>query len=115
MEPRLAAHVLVGALIRRASVQGDFAVVLKKGDPVSGAIVLSCLIRGQDTVIYEKFPSLSGQTEWTKTLQITMSENADSQDKYDAYLNRRAAQDRDLWLIELDTADQERLTLLLSE
>ncbi len=109
LEPRLAAHVLVSAFIRRASAQGGFATILRKGDPTSGSVLLSCLIRGQNPIVYERFASIDGQTLWQKSL----AEDSPSQDQVDEYLARRASRDPDLWLIELDTADQERLTLLM--
>jgi hypothetical protein len=111
MEPRLAAHVIVGAFLRRAQAAGDFATILRKGDATSGSILICGLIRGTDPVIYERFASIGGQACWQKA----MSGDAHSQAEVDDYLKRRTSRDPDIWLIELDTADQQRLTGLLND
>jgi hypothetical protein len=102
---------VVSAFLRRASAQGDFGTVLHKGDPTSGAILLCTLIRGTNPIVFERFASMDGQSGWQKA----MAGDAPSQTQVDDYLKRRTDRDPDLWLIELDTADQERLTLLMAD
>jgi hypothetical protein len=109
IEPRLAASVQVSAFLRLAQQQGDFATIMQKGDPTSGAILLVGVIRGANPMIYERFPSIDGPAKWEKLL----SKNDPSTDEISAYLKKRSARDPDLWIIELDTADQQRLTLLI--
>jgi Protein of unknown function (DUF1491) len=46
IEPRLAAHMLVSSLIRRANAQGDFATVLRRGDETAGNILIVALEKG---------------------------------------------------------------------
>lgn len=111
LEPRLAAHVVAGSLLRLTMAQGDFAAVLKKGDPTSGSILLSCLIRGKNPVVYERLTSMEGVSAWHKIMAI----ESPVQSEVDAYLKRRTGYDPDLWLIELDTADTERLTRIISD
>ncbi len=102
---------MVSAFLRRASALGDFGTVLHKGDPTSGAILLCTLIRGANPVVFERLASISGQSGWQKTI----AGDTRSQSEVDEYLKRRTERDPDLWLIELDTADQERLTLIMSD
>lgn len=110
IEPRLASSVQVAAFIRRANMFGDFATVLRKGDPVSGAILLICLIRGQEPQIYERFPSIEGNSSW----EMLPGQALDSdQDVREAW-QKRAQRDPDLWVVELDVASTERLIGLLS-
>lgn len=110
LEPRLAAHIVAGALLRQTMAQGDFAAVLKKGDLTSGSILLSCLIKGQKPVVYERLTSKDGISAWHKI----MTKESPTQSDVDAYLKRRTDRDPDLWLIELDTADMERLTRIIA-
>jgi hypothetical protein len=102
---------VVSAFLRRAFAQGDFATILHRGDETSGAILLCGLIRGNNPVVFERFASMDGQSGWQKA----MADGTLSQLEIDDYLKQRTKRDPDLWLIELDTADQERLTLLMSD
>lgn len=110
LEPRLAAHMQVSAFIRRANVGGDFATVLRKGDAISGAIMLVGLVRGVTPKIYERFPSLDGSSAWQS---IQPSETL-SAELVQVLIEKRTSRDPDLWVIELDAADDERLNGLLN-
>jgi len=109
IEPRLASSVQVSAFIRLAQAEGDFAAVLRKGDAVAGAILLIGLIRGQDPVIYERFPSLDGGSPWKQV----DGKSTDTDINVTQNWQKRAQRDPDLWVIELDVASPERLNRLL--
>lgn len=109
IEPRLASGVLISAIKRMVEVEGDFATVLKKGDAVSGAILLIGQVRGADPKIYERYPSLDGQTAWQMT-DLKEYTGVAVQD----YWQKRCARDPDLWVFELDVASAARLDGLLS-
>lgn len=109
-EPRIATHMLVSSFIRRASADGDFATVLRKGDPTAGALLLVGQVRGQNVTLYEQFPALEGSRNW----QPVQSQSIEEQEKLVKYLDRRIARDPDLWILELDVAFPERLTGLLA-
>jgi hypothetical protein len=110
-EPRLASHVEVAAFIKLANAGGDFATVIRKGDPTSGVILLIGLVRGQNPRLYERFPALDGPSLW----QEASSEATDSQQKITDYCTRRVARDPDIWILELDVAEPERLTGYLGQ
>ncbi len=110
IEPRLASSVQVSAFIRLAQVEGDFAAVLRKGDPVAGAIMLIGLVRGRNPVLYERFPSLDGGSPWQQVNMQAVENEAD----ITAIWKKRADSDPDLWVIELDVASTERLARLLA-
>lgn len=110
IEPRLASSVQVSAFIRLAAVEGDFAAVLRKGDPVAGAIMLIGLVRGQNPTVFERFPSLDGYSNWQQ-INIQASEN---ETDITAMWKKRADRDPDMWVIELDVASRERLAGLLA-
>jgi hypothetical protein len=109
IEPRLASGVLISAIKRLTEAEGDFATVLKKGDAVSGAILLIGQIRGGDPKLYERYASLDGQTAW-KIIDLAESGDAAVQ----AYWKKRCTRDPDLWVLELDVASGARLDGLLA-
>jgi hypothetical protein len=67
-------------------------------------------VRGQNLALYEQFPTLDGSRNW----QPVSSQVVETEDKLSEYLERRAARDPDLWVLELDVAFPERLTGLLA-
>lgn len=104
MEPRLPAHLEVGALIRRAHAEGGFASVLQKGEPDAGTILLVLTERGGNARVYERMPGADGTRSWHRS----KAENPENKQEFYDWLDRRRAQDRDLWIVELDIADGER-------
>jgi hypothetical protein len=109
IEPRLASSVLISAIKRILEAEGDFATVLNKGDAVSGAILLIGQIRGADPKLYERYPSLDGQTAW-QAIDLKESSGHAVQE----YWQKRCARDPDLWVFELDVASAARLDGLLA-
>jgi hypothetical protein len=105
-EPRLASQIRVNALMRRTQAMGGFFAVLHKGDPVSGSILVTRLKSPEDSVLLSPMPALDGGTEW---LEI-----AKGQDNVATANALQAAIDRDIWIIELDIADDEQFIALLS-
>ena len=109
IEPRLASGVLISAIKRILEAEGDFATVLKKGDAVSGAILLIGQVRGVDPKLYERYSALDGQSAW-QTIDLKDSNGVAVQD----YWKKRCARDPDLWVFELDVASGARLDRLLT-
>jgi hypothetical protein len=97
-------------LKRLAEAGGDFATVIRKGDVTSGTILLIGQIRGQNPVLFDRFPSIDGDAMW----EPITAQSDDNEAEVGAYWQKRAARDPDLWVIELDVASVERLTLLLA-
>lgn len=104
MEPRLPAHLEVGALIRRVAAEGGFASVLHKGEADAGTVMLVLTERGLNARVYERMPDAQGHRVWT----CSRTENPDDKRELSDWLDRRAASDPDLWIVELDIADGER-------
>ncbi|MFM2301016.1 MAG: hypothetical protein RLZZ84_752 [Pseudomonadota bacterium] len=105
MTGRLPAHLEVSALLRSANNAGGFASVLHKGEREAGTIMVVLTEKGVNARVFERMPSLDGSRIWT----LSRTEASDNKSEIDEYLARRAAQDDDLWIIELDIADGERL------
>jgi hypothetical protein len=91
-------------LLRRVAAQGDFATVLRKGDPESGALLLIVASRGRHVACLERMLTVDGSYAWHP---VGPAESAGSED-LGAFLARRARFDADSWAIELDIAEPER-------
>lgn len=104
-DARLPARLEVAALIRLAQNGGGFAAVLKSGDDQAGSIVLLLTEKGANPRVYERMPQLDGRRAW----HCSMRNCTDNSDKITEYLDRRGEQDQDLWIVELDIVNGERL------
>lgn len=98
---RLASGLLVSALVRRVSDAGGSAMVLAKGDPDSGAILIVATERGADPHCYER-----GWDDRSRPALIATGPVGES--AVAEYWQRRRERDRDLWVVELDSADAKR-------
>ncbi len=110
MEPRLATHIRVAAFNRLASSYGDSLMVLRRGDSIAGALLLVMMLRGLNPVLYEYVTGFDGIGAWRSVL----TDSNPTQKAVDAYCEKRVIKDPDLWLIELNIADGERLDLYLT-
>lgn len=93
----LSTDVWVGALIRRAQLNGAFAAVLRKGDPTSGAVLVKALDRraGQAR-LYSEATRGDGERVWMQPVSST------NEPDLDAYADRAARIDPDIWVVEID-------------
>ena len=105
---RLPAATEATALIRLAEVSGGFGMVLQKGDPDSGAILIVILDNqgfGQSLArAFERLPKVDGTRGW----DLAKAQDIEKKKEFEEYLTRRMAQDRDLWVIELTIAFGEQ-------
>ena len=101
---RLPASLEANAIIRRTEAQGDFATLIRKGDPDRGALLLVIGSRGRHVGCLERMLSPDGKYRWQ---QVGPGESASSKDVSD-FLSKRQRFDPDSWLIELDVALPER-------
>jgi hypothetical protein len=104
-EARLPARLEIAGLIRLAQNGGGFAAVLKSGDDQAGSIVLLLTENGANPRVYERMAQLDGSRVW----HCSMRHDIDNKYKITEYLDRRGQQDDDLWIVELDIANGERL------
>lgn len=96
--PRLAAGMLVSALIRRAEQAGGGGMVLAKGDATAGALLIQLADRGQPGPLLERRLDPEGNYRWSPT-------GPDADEERGDYIARRRRSDPDLWVIELDVPD----------
>ena len=104
MNARLTSKLLVSGLIRRANAQGGFAMVLRKGDEISGTIVLHLVQNGANLGLFERMVDLDGHA----TLSPCGPQNITQDTEINEYIERRGRADPDLWVVELDIVNGER-------
>ncbi len=104
MDVRLPAHLEVSSLIRRVQAEGGFAAVLHKGERDAGTILVVLAESGANMRLFERMPQLDGTRAWSQS----EAQDTDNKLEFQEYLDRRATQDPDLWIVELDIACGER-------
>lgn len=104
MEARLSTSVLVTSLMRRAESDGGFAVVVSKGDPTAGSVLVILTEKGRKQRVLERLLQPNGAYSW----QEIGTQAAENEEEFQRFLSRRRSFDPDLWLIELDVASAER-------
>lgn len=111
MAPRLTSAMLVSALVRLVSLEGGNAVVVARGDPTAGSVLLICLERGIRTAFRERVLGASGRYEWSA---VGPGPDADPLE-VDAWQARRRQRDPDLWIVELDIANAQRFAAEMND
>jgi len=101
---RLPSGLEVAGLLRLVEAAGGNAVVLRRGDPDRGALVLMIASRGQHVAFLERILSLDGEYEWRRAGPLESAGSAE----ISQFLEKRARFDEDFWAIELDIADPQR-------
>ncbi len=103
---RLASSLWVGALIRSAELTGRFATVLRRGDPVAGAVAVVLRPRAGRLRVLVPVAALDGP-QWAEAL-------ADADEAaLSAWIERQVRYDPDLWVVELLGEDAQRLVVEL--
>ena len=105
MNGRLPTHLRVGAMLRRVNDSGGMGMVLAKGEPQGGAVLLIVTEKGLDPRCLERGIGADG----APGLIDSGPSDADPA-AITAYWQRRRARDPDLWVIELDVASRSRFT-----
>jgi len=103
-DDRLPSAVEASGLIRRIAADGDFATIIKKGDPDRGALLLVISSRGRHVGCLERTLTLEGAYVWHG---VGPDESSGSDEIRD-FIAKRIRFDADLWAIELDIAEAER-------
>lgn len=105
IEPRLSAEIKVQTLLRLVSQAGGFGAVLNKGDRISGSIIIQAVENGENPRLLENMPSLDGGPNWT----VIWPQPIEKKQELSEYIARRLRYDPDMWLIELDIPQVQRL------
>lgn len=98
MSARITSKTLVGALRRAAEAAGGHAMVLTKGDEISGSVLLALADRGVVHGLRERGLAPDGSYRWV----AAGPEDASDAEALSAYLDRRRKFDPDIWVVEID-------------
>jgi hypothetical protein len=95
----LRSDIWVQALLRTAQTQGAAGYVARRGDDTAGAVLVKVarldgtarlLVPARDGAGVRLYLDLTGKTAGPDELSI------------DAYLSKRASQDQDVWIVEIE-------------
>ena len=99
-EPRLKAGLWVRAALRLAGRDGNPGAVLRKGDEDAGGVL--AVLRGRTGLcVLSQMRLPDGAAGWMRATGL----DPVAQEIADSYVERRVANDPDLWVVEFDTPD----------
>lgn len=105
IEPRPASGLLVSALIRRIEAEGGSAMVIHKGDAIAGGMLLLLADRGVLDKMVERVWRFEGGHGLEPVGPAAPNEPGVASD----YIARRRKSDPDLWVVEVDHRQAERI------
>jgi hypothetical protein len=99
-EPRIKAGIWVSAALRLGMTEGKTGVVIRKGDPDAGGVLV--VLRGRTgNIVLTQFRDAMGELAWMRgTGPAPVGEEAT-----DTYVKKQVSYDTDLWVIEFDAPD----------
>ena len=97
---RIKAGVWVSAALRMGAIDGKPGLVVRKGDPDAGGVLV--ILHGRTgNVVLSQFRDAGGELAWMRgTGPDPVSEAAT-----DAYVKKQVSYNSDLWVIEFDAGD----------
>lgn len=97
-EARVSTRLWVQAMIRRCSVDGVHAVLLRRGDEDRGAVMLKVNRFDAGCTVWTQTRTMDGAPAWMRgTGADPVAEQA-----ADAYVERQVKRDPDLWVVEIE-------------
>lgn len=87
------------ALVRRAGIGGAFATVARRGDSDAGAVLVKVTPTRGKARLYAPAQNGEGERIW---LNLSNGGLGDDEPAVDAYISKRAVNDPDLWVIEIE-------------
>lgn len=86
----------VGALIRRAQIEGANATVVRKGDARAGTVIVKAYNTSDRTAqVFTEAFGQDGDRLWIQPVTGTETD-------IDAYIERQRGYDPDLWVVEIE-------------
>lgn len=101
MEPRLKTEIWVKALIRRAWSRDVPALLVRRGETTSGAVLIKMGRDQTQMVVYARGMLADGRWGWRRaTGPVPVSDETAG-----AYIERQERFDPDLWVVEIEADD----------
>ena len=101
----LATHMRVSALLQLCHGRGEGAYVMRKGDRMAGALLIRQNHMDGTSTLYARRYTMENEAEWQPVNGDTPLPDAEA----DTTIEKRAANDPDLWVIEVEARDMEAL------
>lgn len=98
---RLPTELWLTAGLRRCSADGVPATVVRRGEKQSGTVILKINLLGAGCRILTQARDLDGELTWFPALDGA----AVAESEADAYLERTASRDPDVWIVEIEHKD----------
>jgi hypothetical protein len=100
---QLSSDLWVYALIRRVQLAGAFATVVRKGDARGGAVLVKTFdSKSGAATLWAEAVGRDGESVWMRPVE------RDDEAGIDAYIERAARIDPDIWVVEIEDADGRR-------
>ncbi len=98
---RLPSHLWIMGVVRRENAAGRPVFVLRRGERMGGGLLVKLnLLDGRFQVLVQQ-RDLDGRLGWMGALSNAEVKEAEA----DAYIDRAAARDPDLWAVEVEGRD----------
>jgi hypothetical protein len=98
--PRVKASIWVSMALRMGNANGRFGVVVRKGDPDAGGVLV--VLRGRDGLsVLSQVRSAEGELAWMRATGPGAVDDA----AVEAYIARQVKFDPDVWVIEFEAPD----------
>jgi hypothetical protein len=101
MDSRLKTRLHVQALIRQCEGRAVPAMVVRRGDPDAGALLVKVNAFDAGCVVLTPVTDTMGRRGW---MRGTGPENVD-EPTADAYIARQSRYDDDIWVLEIESRD----------
>jgi len=97
-EPRLRTAIWVEACIRRANLDSIGLILVHRGDPTAGTVLVKLNQHPQGCTVLLETRDPDGNRAWLKGTGPTLI----NEQAADAYIARHRQRDPDLWVIEIE-------------
>jgi GMP synthase (glutamine-hydrolysing) len=101
-EPRLKSNILIQAGVRLCSERAVPAMVVRRGDPDAGAVYIKINGFENGCAVLSQVRMEDGRLAWFRATGTESVSEADA----DAYIERQAKYDPDIWVLEVEDRDQ---------
>lgn len=103
MPERLPTGLWVKAHAARCSVEGTPMVVARRGDPHRGVVLVKIHVLQQGFRIVMQARDLEGELVWSPAFEDRIVPEFEA----DEYIERQVSYDPDLWIVEIETRNED--------